>query len=286
MYVKRYIRPKYAKKNGDGVLIGSLPSRPIEKGIPGPGLLSHIMISKYVDHLPLYRQQQQFRRHGVEISESTLNNWVKCTYELLLPLYELYRKRILSQDYIMVDETYIKVLDRNKKGKTHQGYFWSYYDPLGKEVYFDYRKSRSRAGPEEMLNGFHGYLQTDGYTVYDEISHDKGITLLNCMAHARRYYDKSLLNDRKRSEWMLKKIMDRLKKYGYTVIHNYDWNLLIDAYPSLPQPVIDMWSEGLCYLIDYQRTLPPGSPAAKKIEEKIAYIKKAIKYRGYCFKRQ
>jgi hypothetical protein len=81
-------------------------------------------------------------------------------------------------------------------------------------------------------------------------------------------------------------IMDRLKKYGYTVIHNYDWNLLIDAYPSLPQPVIDMWSEGLCYLIDYQRTLPPGSPAAKKIEEKIAYIKKAIKYRGYCFKRQ
>jgi len=208
LYVKRYIRPKYAKKNGDGVLIGSLPSRPIEKGIPGPGLLSHIMISKYVDHLPLYRQQQQFRRHGVEISESTLNNWVKCTYELLLPLYELYRKRILSQDYIMVDETYIKVLDRNKKGKTHQGYFWSYYDPLGKEVYFDYRKSRSRAGPEEMLNGFHGYLQTDGYTVYDEISHDKGITLLNCMAHARRYYDKSLLNDRKRSEWMLKKIQD------------------------------------------------------------------------------
>ena len=85
LYVKRYVRPKYARPDGEGIIVASLPTRPIDKGIAGPGLLAQILISKYVDHLPLYRQRQQFRRHGVEIAESTLNGWVKASGELLLP---------------------------------------------------------------------------------------------------------------------------------------------------------------------------------------------------------
>ena len=203
LFVNRYIRPKYALTESEGVIIGDLPSRPIDKGIPGPGLLSHIFISKFVDHLPLYRQRQQFKRQDVDLSASTLDNWVTSGYDLLFPLYEIQRERIIKKEYLMADETPIQVLDKLKKGKTHRGYFWVYYDPLGKEILFDYQNNRSRAGPFGILQDFKGYLQTDGYNVYDEIGQWETITLLGCMAHARRYFDKSLPNDKKRSEEML-----------------------------------------------------------------------------------
>ena len=211
LFVNRYIRPKYAKGKSEGVIIGDLPSRPIDKGIPGPGLLSHIFISKFVDHLPLYRQRQQFKRQGVELSASTLDNWITSGYDLLFPLYEIQRERIITKEYLMADETPIQVLDKLIKGRTHRGYFWVYYDPLGKEILFDYQNSRSRAGPFQVLKDFKGYLQTDGYNVYDEIGQWESITLLGCMAHARRYFDKSLSNDKKRSEWMLIQIQDLYK---------------------------------------------------------------------------
>ncbi len=206
LFVNRYIRPKYAKGKSEGVIIGDLPSRPIDKGIPGPGLLSHIFISKFVDHLPLYRQRQQFKRQGVELSASTLDNWITSGYDLLFPLYEIQRERIITKEYLMADETPIQVLDKLIKGRTHRGYFWVYYDPLGKEILFDYQNSRSRAGPFQVLKDFKGYLQTDGYNVYDEIGQWESITLLGCMAHARRYFDKSLPNDKERSEEMLTQV--------------------------------------------------------------------------------
>ena len=211
LFVIRYIRPKYAKGESEGVIIGDLPSRPIDKGIPGPGLLSHIFISKFVDHLPLYRQRQQFKRQGVDLSASTLDNWVTSGYDLLFPLYELQRERIIKKEYLMADETPIQVLDKLKKGKTHRGYFWVYHDPLGKEILFDYQYTRGRAGPFEILKNFNGFLQTDGYNVYDEIGQWEFIALLGCMAHARRYFDKSLSNDKKRSEYMLSQIQELYK---------------------------------------------------------------------------
>jgi len=211
LFVNRYIRPKYAKGKSEGVIIGDLPSRPIDKGIPGPGLLSHIFIGKFVDHLPLYRQRQQFKRQGVDLSASTLDNWITSGYDLLFPLYELQRERIVKKEYLMADETPIQVLDKIKKGKTHRGYFWVYHDSIGKEILFDYQDNRSRAGPFGILKDFSGFLQTDGYNVYDEIGQWESITLLGCMAHARRYFDKSLPNDKKRSEDMLIQIQGLYK---------------------------------------------------------------------------
>lgn len=207
-YVNRYIRPKYARPNEEGVVIGQLPSRPIEKGIPGPGLLSHILISKFVDHLPLYRQQKQFKRLGVSIADSTLVGWVKAGYELLLPLYEVQFYQVLRKDYLMADETPIKVLEDNLPGKSHTGYFWVYYDPLEWQVYFDYQPNRGRDGPEEVLKTFQGYLQSDGYRVYDDISSPQKadsnrIIGVGCFAHARRYFDQAKESDPVRAEWML-----------------------------------------------------------------------------------
>lgn len=204
-FVKQFIRPKYAKPDGEGILMAELPSRPIEKGIPGPGLLASITIEKYADHLPLYRQIERFKRSGITIAPSTMSDWISAASQLISPLYEVLKKKVLSSDYLQADETPIKVLDRDKKGKTHRGYYWVYRDPVSGLVLFDYRQGRGREGPTEMLENFEGHLQTDGYGVYDSFDTEK-IKLLHCMAHARRYFDQALDNDRPRAEYALKEI--------------------------------------------------------------------------------
>ena len=203
LFVTRYIRPKYARPKGEGVVIGLLPTRPIEKGMAGPGLLAHLTISKYVDHLPLYRQQQQFKRVGVELAESTLCGWIKAGYELILPLAELIEKQVLQSTYLMVDETTIKVQDPLKKGTTHLGYYWVYYDPLHPRVFFNYQKRRSRDGPNTILKNFSGFLQTDGYQGYNDLALKPDITAVGCMAHARRYFVDAEDSDSERASWML-----------------------------------------------------------------------------------
>ena len=113
---------------------------------------------------------------------------------------------VLSQGYIQADETPIKVLDKDKKGKTHQGYHWVYNAPLQNAVFYDYRPGRGREGPAELLKNFKGYLQTDGYSVYDWFAKQTGVTHIGCMAHARRYFEKALDYDAEKAELILKKI--------------------------------------------------------------------------------
>ena len=205
LFIKRYIRPKYMKAQDDESLnfkgiIGDLPVFPIEKGIAGSGLLAQIMIDKFVDHLPIYRQIQRFKRENVKISSSTINGWQESVCNLLEPLYDALKYRVLSQGYLQVDESPVQVLDKNKKGKTHRGYHWVYHSPLEKTVLFDYRDGRSREGPTQLLKNFKGFLQSDGYIVYDSFEKKQGITLLNCMAHARRGFEKALDYDKKNAE--------------------------------------------------------------------------------------
>ena len=203
LFVRQYVRPKYARANGEGVVIAELPLRVIDKGIPGPGLLSQILIDKYVDHLPIHRQIQRFEREGMKLPSSTLTDWIGATCRLLDRLYEVLKMKVLSSDYLQADETPIKVLDKDKKGSTHRGYHWVYHAPQERLVLFDYRDGRGREGPEEILKDFKGYLQTDGYTVYEDFGNRAGITLLHCLAHARRKFDEALDNDRARAEYAL-----------------------------------------------------------------------------------
>lgn len=203
LFVRQYVRPKYAKPQGEGIVIADLPARPIDKGIAGPGLLAQIIIDKYTDHLPVHRQIQRFEREGIKLSSSTLTDWIGGTCALLEPLYEALRKQVLSSDYLQADETPIKVLDKNKKGTTHRGYHWVYHAPVKRMVLFDYREGRGREGPHEILKDFRGHLQTDGYVVYEDFDKKTGITLLNCMAHARRKFDEAKDNDLTRAEYAL-----------------------------------------------------------------------------------
>ena len=206
LFVKKYVRSKYAKPGSEGVLIGELPSRPLEKLIAGEGLLAQIVIDKYVDHLPLYRQMQRFERNGVKLSYSTLTDWVGATCKLIEPLYEALKKQVLKTGYLHVDETPIKVLDKDKKGQTHRGYYWVYHNSIDKIVFFDYQQGRGREGPMNALENFQGYLQTDGYSAYEIFDKQNGITLMHCMAHARRMFNEALDNDRDRAEYALEQI--------------------------------------------------------------------------------
>jgi len=215
-YIRRYIRYKYAAKSGEGVKIGELPERVIDKGIPGAGLLTMILTDKYMDHLPLYRQKQRFARDNIRIPSSTIEGWTRETLIKLQPLYEQLVFDTKSKGYLQVDELRsnhrgllktntheinpIKVLDKDKKGAAHQGYYWVYHSPLDKTVLFDYSPTRGGSAPLPMLDNFRGYLQTDGYVVYEKYGKKKEITHLACWAHARREFERALDNDRARAE--------------------------------------------------------------------------------------
>jgi transposase len=192
-FIKRlYIRPKYA--NVERIIIAPLPARLIEKGLPGAGLLTQVILSKYEDHLPLYRQEQIYRqRHGVVLSRQTLCGWVEAAADWLSPIYREMKAGLLARDYLQVDETPIRYLDPDVKGKSQQGWLWTYSHPRD-DVIFEWKVSRSREGPRDFLKNFRGKLQTDGYGVYESLARERNgeLTLIGCWAHVRRGFHEAL----------------------------------------------------------------------------------------------
>lgn len=268
LYVNRYVRPKYARQNGDGVLIGMLPVRPVEKGKFGPGFLANLAISKYVDHMPLYRQRKQLLRQKVNLPASTLGDAISSTCELLMPLYELQREIVLQANYLMADETGIRVQDSQTKGKCHHGYFWVYYDPLEPIAFFDYRETRARAGPEEMLADFSGYLQTDGYQGYDEFGARDSIIHLACFAHARRYFTDALPNDAARAEWMLLRIQKLydVERQARESVYTHEQRYQLRQAEALP-----VLSEMQEWLDSHRHKVMPKSAIGKAVAYMLKY---------------
>ena len=206
LYVKQYIRHKYAAPLGEGgstVLTAALPGRLLEKCMAGEGLLAQMVVDKYLDHLPIHRQLQRFERMGVKIAQSTSNDWFRMVLNHLHSLYEAHKRITLATAYLGADETPIKVLDEDKKGTTHRGYYWVYHNSEEKLILFDYRPGRGREGPDDILKDFQGFLQTDGYSVYEDFDRRPGIRLLHCMAHARRKFHEALQNDQSRAQHAL-----------------------------------------------------------------------------------
>lgn len=194
---RRYIFPRYVKTETDKqgeeqtvIIQGRMPTRPLPKSIAEAGLLAHLITSKFVYHLPFYRQIQQFDQlYEVKLSKSTVNDWFAGVCTLLEPLYNRLKQKVLDSNYLQADESPIQVQDKTKNGKTHRGYQWVYHAPLEGMVLFDYQKGRGKNGPKAILADFRGKLQTDGYTVYDKLVKGRtDIELVGCMAHARRYF--------------------------------------------------------------------------------------------------
>jgi transposase len=195
LFVARHIRHIYACVDEacleSNVVTAPKPPQPIDKGLPGPGLLAYVVASKMADHLPLNRQEDILARTGVHLGRSTLCDWMAHCAQLVSPLYELMHRRVFRSGVLGVDDTPVQVRDEDLD-HTRKAYFWPYYgDGAHPYVWIDFGTSHSRAGPEEVLRGFDGTLQGDGY--WEDIT--KAVPSLaefaGCMAHARRYFERA-----------------------------------------------------------------------------------------------
>jgi transposase len=191
--VKVHILPKYACPTcRDGVASPPVPPKPTPGGIAGPGLVAFVVVSKFADHLPLYRLEDILSRHGVDLARSTLGDWVRNAAELLRVLYDLQKERVLRSPILWTDDTPVRVLGGDEPGGT-TGRFWVYVGDEGHPYsVYDFTMSRSRDGPAAFLKDFRGFLQADAYGGYDGIflASGGGIIEVACWAHARRkFYD-------------------------------------------------------------------------------------------------
>jgi transposase len=204
LIVIEHIRPKYACPDcAANVVIAERLPEPIEKGLPGPGLMAHVITNKYADHLPLYRQEGILRRQGVEISRSTMCDWMAIAAELLAPIVKLMLAKILKSQVVQNDDTPVKVQDHDGKGiKT--GRLWaSVGDHNNPYVVYHYTPDRSGAGPAAIFQGFEGYLQADAYSAYDGLYTSGTILEVGCMMHARRKFYEARTSDPPRAHRVL-----------------------------------------------------------------------------------
>jgi transposase len=204
LIVLQHVRPKYACKScAAHVAIADRLPAPIEKGLPGPGLMAQVIVSKYVDHLPLHRQEAIFRRHGVELSRQTTCDWMRVAAELLEPIVKKMLQRIKLSAVIQTDDTPVRVLDPDHGG-SREGRLWDYIgDRDHRYIVFDYTPDHTSEGPERILKDFRGYLQADACSVYDGLHASGAIIEVGCWMHARRKFYEARTTDPERAHRML-----------------------------------------------------------------------------------
>jgi transposase len=215
--VVRHVRPKFSCAQCATVVQTPAPSRPMARGLAGPGLLAHVLVSKYCDHLPLNRQSEIYAREGVDLARSTLADWVGESSALLRPLVEALRRHVLSADKLHADDTPVPVLTPGR-GTTKQGRLWVYVrddrsagSTTPPAVWFTYSEDRKGKHPREHLKDYRGVLQADGYAGFDRLFNDEHpdhpIQEAACWAHARRkFYDLHVATQSPQAEEALRRI--------------------------------------------------------------------------------
>lgn len=188
------VRLKYAcPRCHDGVVEAPAPPQALEKSLAGEGLLAHVIVSKYADHLPLYRLSRIFLREDVDLSRATLCGWVADAAAALAPIGDQLRREITAANYLHTDDTPVTILD--ERHGSIKGRVWTYLDPIGRQVVFDATATHERAGPEAFLATFTGDLHADAYTGYDALYATGRIREVGCWAHARRGFVEALPTD-------------------------------------------------------------------------------------------
>ncbi|MHC4397739.1 MAG: IS66 family transposase [Planctomycetota bacterium] len=189
IYVNQHVRFKYAGcADKDKVITAPMPAQPIDKGFAGPGLLADVIVNKYDDHMPLYRQSEKLARSGINISRKTLCDWVLQCAALLKPVVDEMAKDVLKSPKIHTDDTPVPV---QFEGKTKEGRLWVYLGCGSQSppaVVYDYTPNRQQQWAQEFLSKYQGYLQADAYQGYDKIYADNKVIEVACMAHARRKF--------------------------------------------------------------------------------------------------
>jgi len=273
--VKRIIRRKWALKAAHqsdikGVLIAPIPSRTVKRGLFDESVLAHLLISKYIDHLPLYRQKKIFEREGMNIPASTLTDNTAAACQSLKPIYNALRREVLANLYLQADETGIKVFESEKKNACHLGYYWAYHAPVDGLVLFEYQPGRGQEGPRKLLKDFTGVLQSDAYPVYQAIfKNNEKVTQLYCMSHIRRKFDEAVSYDQTRATHAVEQIA-RL----YKIEKDIRAATAVEALPILTEnqiveirrehasPILDEIKQ---WMIEEYPKVTPSSPIGKAL---------------------
>jgi len=192
--VNRIVRPRMACSCCEKIVQAPLPSRPIERGRPGPGLLAHVLVSKYADHLPLYRQSQIFEREGIDLDRSTLADWVGQSTALLEPLADAIGRHVLKGQAIFADDTPVKLLNPGA-GKTKTARLWTYVrderpwvGDASQAAWYQFSPDRKGARPGKHLANYQGWMHADGYAGFEELYRSGRVHEVACMAHIRRKF--------------------------------------------------------------------------------------------------
>jgi transposase len=207
---RRVVRRKYVHKTNPDFapIMAALPERLLDRSLPAPGLLAHIVVGKYCDHLPLYRQEQIYRqRHGVHLPRQSLTRWVELAAQWLKPIYEHIRTGVMGGGYVQVDETPVDYLEPGH-GRTKQGYLWTCSRPGG-DVFYRWEISRAAACLDKVIPvDFTGTIQCDGYSAYRSFASGRNgtIELAGCWAHVRRKFHEALEQSPRTAGWILRQI--------------------------------------------------------------------------------
>lgn len=262
-YVRRIVRHKYVLKNKEldvatPVITAKLPTiyQPLSRSYAGATLLAELMINKYVNHLPFYRQIQMLKQVGMNLPPPTVNGWFKDTADLLRPLYYRLKELVLATDYIQVDETTLPVV-HEEKHKTVKGYIWLVRSVMHPLQFFHYDGgSRAQKVVLPLLEGFRGALQTDGYEVYKMYEDKKGVLPLGCWAHARRKFEEALKEDKTRAEYALGQIGLLYELEREADGQNLSYDERADLRERLAYPILVVFEKWL--VKEYPNVLPKG----------------------------
>jgi transposase len=278
--VIEHVRIKYACKPCEAnVKLALMPKQILPKSIATPGLLAHILVSKYNDHLPLYRQESILQRHGIDITRGTLAHWVIKCGELIVPLIKLLQDIIIHYDIAFADETPVQVLKEPGRSPSQKSYLWMYQGGPKDKLSIVYQYTRTREGlhAELFLENFKGYLHVDAYGGYERLT-QSGVTLVGCFAHARRkFFDVATLtkNTNTLAHAALKKIAAIYKIESDLKEQAASSETIAQTRQQKSKPLLHDFK---IWLLDNSRKIPPKSPIGQAIQYCLNHWNNLIRY--------
>jgi transposase len=286
LFVVEHVRVKYAcARCQEHVAVAAKPAQPIDKGLPGPGLLAHLVVCKYDDHLPLHRLERIFARQGVLLNRSTTCSWLAACAALLRPLYDLMTTRLLGSRVLHTDDTTTPVLD-DSRDTTRQGHLWVYLGDRDRPyTVFDFTPNHSRDGPTHFLRHYTGYLQADAWPGYDPLYTDQRgvITEVGCWAHARRYFYEARGSDPQRSHQTLARIRQLYDVEDQATAQCTRQQWTGDAADALrrqlrQEQALPLLTAFQAWLVEQQRQVLPKSPMGQAVGYALAHWAALLRY--------
>ena len=275
IWVRVTVRHKAKRKSDNAILTAPVPTEPLAKSYASASLLTELIIGKYADHLPFYRQIGMFKRLGIELKQGTVEGWFHGVADLMRPMYYRLRDYMLALDYLQSDESTVPVID-NEKRRAVKGYMWlarSVIEPL---VLFHYHEgSRAQKVVLQFFREFKGALQVDGYAAYDILDKLDGVMVLCCWAHCRRYLERSLNHDKERAEYALDQIGMLYSIEAMADERHLDYSQRAKLRQELSYPIIralEAWA------LNEAESVLPKSPIGKAIHYLLNHIRQLSRY--------